>query len=155
MSSPAPQPAAPYLPDSDRTPAVLIHLSPLLGFVLPAIGALLGPVGAWLLYRDRSAALDAQGKEAVNFQLSVWLYHLLAGTLAFVLFSLGVFGTAVTHGADGGAFAVLRGLGAFFGFYLPVLAVLSVIPFIFMLVAVMRVSAGQPYRYPLSIRFLR
>lgn len=145
----------PTLAEAERPPALVLHLSPLLGFVLPPIGALLGPIGAWLYYRDRSAALDEQGKEAVNFQLSVWLYHLAAGVVAFVLFSLGLFGTAVTGGADGGTLAVLGGLGAFFGFYLPVLALLSIVPFIFMLVAVLRVSGGQPYRYPLSLRFLR
>ncbi|MFD2609306.1 DUF4870 domain-containing protein [Deinococcus taklimakanensis] len=155
MSLPTAPTPLPTLAEADRTPALVIHLSPLLGFVLPPIGALLGPIGAWLLYRDRSAALDEQGKEAVNFQLSVWLYHLVAGAAAFFLFSLGLFGTAVTGGADGGAFAVLGGLGAFFGFYLPVLALLSLVPFIFMLLAVLRVSGGQRYRYPLTIRFLR
>lgn len=155
MSFSAPHRTSDVLPEPDRTPAILIHVSPLLGFVLPAIGALLGPVAAWLLYRDRSAALDDHGKEAVNFQVSVWLYHAVAAVAAFTLFSFGVIGTAVTGGADGGALTLLGGLGAFIGFYLPVLALLSVVPFIFMLVAVMRVSGGQHYHYPLSIRFLR
>ncbi|MBX8467306.1 DUF4870 domain-containing protein [Deinococcus sp. RIT780] len=122
----------PVIPEPDRTPAIITHLSPLAGLLLPTLGNVLGPLVAWLAFRDRSGALDEQGKEALNFQLSFWLYGLGVGALAFL-------GT----------------LGAFFLFFLPVMAVLGLVPFVFMIVAVVRVSAGQPYRYPLSIRFLR
>lgn len=39
--------------------------------------------------------------------------------------------------------------------FLPVLLIVSVVPFVFMILAVVRVSAGQAYHYPLSIRFLK
>ncbi|OLV17204.1 MULTISPECIES: DUF4870 domain-containing protein [Deinococcus] len=146
------------IPEADRTPAVLTHLSPLAGFLLPTLGNVLGPLVAWLALRDRSPALDQQGKEALNFQLSMWLYGVLIGILAFVLFSLGILGGALGTAAgaqDFGAFAFLGTFAAFFVFFVPLLLLLSIIPFIFMIVAVVRVSAGQPYHYPLSIRFVR
>ncbi|GGR65936.1 hypothetical protein GCM10008959_30250 [Deinococcus seoulensis] len=148
----------PVIPESDRTAAIVTHLSPLAGFVLPTLGNVLGPLVAWLAFRDRSGALDEQGKEALNFQLSFWLYGLVVGVLAFILFSAGLIGGAVGAAAgtpDLGTLAFLGTFGAFFLFFLPVMAVLGLVPFVFMLVAVVRVSAGQPYRYPLSIRFLR
>ncbi|GAA5436483.1 DUF4870 domain-containing protein [Deinococcus aquaticus] len=145
----------PVIPESDRTPAIITHLSPLAGFVLPTLGNVLGPLVAWLAFRDRSGALDEQGKEALNFQLSFWLYGLVVGVLAFVLFSAGLIGGAAAGTPDLGALAFLGTFGAFFLFFLPVMAVLGLVPFVFMIVAVVRVSAGQPYRYPLSIRFLR
>ncbi|MBZ9713273.1 DUF4870 domain-containing protein [Deinococcus multiflagellatus] len=145
------------LTEPERTPAIITHLSPLAGLLLPTLGNVLGPLVAWLAFRDRSRALDDQGKEALNFQLSFWLYGLVVSVLGFALFSLGLIGGAVgaATGTDLGGLAVLGSLGGFFLFFLPVLVVLGLVPFIFMIVAVVRVSAGQPYRYPLSIRFLR
>ncbi|WP_019009033.1 DUF4870 domain-containing protein [Deinococcus aquatilis] len=146
------------LPEPERTPAILIHLSPLAGLLLPSIGNLLGPLLAWLVYRDRSRALDGQGKEALNFQLSLWLYGVLITVLAFALFSLGLVGGAVgavVGRPDAGAFAFFGAFAAFFAFYLPILLVLFLLPLVLMLVAVVRVSGGQAYRYPLTIRFLK
>lgn len=146
------------IPEPERTPALLIHLSPLLGIVVPGLGNVLGSVAAWLAYRDRSPVLDDQGKEALNFQLSVWLYSLVIGLLFFVLFSLGLLGGlfgAAAGSPDMGAFAVFGSLAAFFAFFLPVSLVLWAFPLVVMLLAVLRVNQGQTYRYPLSIRFLR
>ncbi len=146
------------LPEPERTPAILIHLSPLAGLLLPTIGNLLGPLLAWLVYRDRSRTLDAQGKEALNFQLSLWLYGVIITVLAFGLFSLGLVGGAVSAAVgspDAGAFAFFGAFAGFFAFYLPIMLVLFLLPLILMLIAVVRVSGGQAYRYPLTIRFIR
>lgn len=146
------------IPEPERTPALLIHLSPLLGLVLPGVGNVLGPLAAWLGYRDRHAVLDQQGKEAVNFQISVWLYSLLAGLLFFGLFSLGLIGGAAGAAAgspDLGAFALFGSLAAFFAFFIPASLVLWAFPLVVMLLAVIRVNQGRTYRYPLSIRWIR
>ncbi|SMB89902.1 DUF4870 domain-containing protein [Deinococcus hopiensis] len=147
-----------FIPEPERTPALLIHLSPLAGFLLPGLGNVLGPLAAWLAYRDRSAVLDQQGKEALNFQLSVWLYSFLIGLVFFVLFSLGllggVFGAAAGH-PDAGAFAIFGSLAAFFTVFVPVSLALWAFPLVLMLLAVVRVNQGQGYRYPLSFRFIR
>lgn len=142
----------------ERTPAIIMHLSPLADFLLPTLGSLIGPLVAWLAYRDRSASLDAVGKEVLNFRLSMWLYGAVITAIGFALFGLGLLGGAVGAAAgspDTGAFAFM---GSFFGFFLvflPVLAVMSFIPLIFMLIAVSRASNGENYRYPLTIRFLK
>ncbi|MFB9991797.1 DUF4870 domain-containing protein [Deinococcus oregonensis] len=158
MSLSPPPHSAPTLPEPERTPAILIHLSPLAGLLLPTLGNLLGPLLAWLVYRDRSRALDGQGKEALNFQLSLWLYGAVITVLAFGLFSLGLVGGAVgaaVGSPDAGALAFFGAFAAFFAFYLPILLVLFLLPLVLMLVAVVRVSSGQAYRYPLTIRFIR
>lgn len=151
-----PPPVA-LIPEAERTPALLIHLSPLLGFVLPVLGNVLGPLAAWLAYRERSRVLDDQGKEALNFQLSVCLYSFVFGLLFFLLFSLGliggVFGAAGSP--DLGALALFGSLAAFFAFFLPLGLVLWAFPLVVMLLAVIRVNQGRAYRYPLRIRFLR
>ena len=87
-----------------------------------------------------------------------WLYGVLITVLAFALFSLGLVGGAVgavVGRPDAGAFAFFGAFAAFFAFYLPILLVLFLLPLVLMLVAVVRVSGGQAYRYPLTIRFLK
>ncbi|MPY67327.1 DUF4870 domain-containing protein [Deinococcus sp. SDU3-2] len=157
-SAPAPRGDPTVIPEPERTPALLLHLSPLLGLVLPGVGNVLGPLAAWLGYRDRSAVLDAQGKEVVNFQISVWLYSLLAGLLFFGLFSLGLIGGAAGAAAgspDVGAFALFGSLAAFFAFFIPASLVLWAFPLVVMLLAVIRVNQGRTYRYPLTLRLIR
>lgn len=156
--TPAPGASAGFIPEAGRTPALVIHLSPLLGLVLPALGNVLGPLAAWLVWRDRAPVLDQQGKEALNFQLSVWIYSLLAGGLFFGLFSLGLIGGFVgaAAGSSGlGALALFGSLAAFFAFFIPAALVLWAFPLVVMLLAVVQVSQGRAYRYPLSIRFVR
>ncbi|MCY1702813.1 DUF4870 domain-containing protein [Deinococcus sp. SL84] len=145
------------LSEPDRTPAMLIHLSPLLAFLIPAFGNLLGPLVAWLVYRDRSRTLDDQGKEALNFQISMWIYSTLGVLLLLGLAGLGFLGGAA--GAAAGSDA-LAGLGIFSGIGFIFLLMLGglffyVLPIIFMIVAVMSVSDGRPYRYPFTLRILR
>ncbi|GHF45698.1 hypothetical protein HNQ07_002297 [Deinococcus metalli] len=146
------------LPEADRTPGIVLHLSPLADLLLPTLGGVLGPLVAWLAYRDRSPALDAQGKAVLNFRLSVWLYGVIVGVLTFLLFSVGMIGGAVGAAAGSeelGALAFLGSLAPFVLVLLPVMVVLGLVPFIFMIVGVIRASSGQPYTYPLTIRFLR
>lgn len=154
----SPPPPVPLIPEAERTPALLIHLSPLLGFVLPVLGNVLGPLAAWLAYRDRSRVLDHQGKEALNFQLSVWLYSFVFGLVFFVLFSLGLIGGAFGAAAgspDLGTFALFGSVAAFFAFFIPLSLVLWAFPLVVMVLAVIRVTQGRAYRYPLRLRFVR
>lgn len=150
--------ASPPMTEQERTGSIFTHLSPLADFVLPSVGNLLGPLVAWLVYRDKSAVLNWQGKEVLNFRLSVWLYGLVIGVVAFGLFSLGLIGGAVgsASGHDtAGAFAFLGSFAAFFLFFLPVMVIMWIVPFIFMIIGVVRASSGQTYRYPFTIRFLK
>lgn len=78
-------------PSSDeRTQAMLAHLSIiLLGFV--------GPLIFWLIGKDKSAFIDDQGKEALNFSI--------IGTIATIV-TCGIAWIAVV------VFAIMAGLAA-------------------------------------------
>lgn len=111
--------------NEERNWAVFCHLGGfafyLLGF---ALGHILVPLALWLIKRDRSAFVEAHGREALNFQISVTFYAIVVGALCFVLV----------------------------GFLLiPVLAGFHIV---LMIVASVRASQGEPYRYPLTIRLL-
>jgi uncharacterized Tic20 family protein len=109
----------------ERNWAVACHLGGFALYLLPfAFGHVLVPLAIWLLKRNESPFIDANGREALNFQISVTIYTIVAGVLAFVLV----------------------------GFLL--LAVVAVFQFVLMVVASVRASQGEVYRYPYTLRLI-
>jgi uncharacterized Tic20 family protein len=103
---------------------MLCHLSALSVF-LTGVGLWLGPLICWLVKRNDSPFIDDQGKESVNFQISMFIYSLVAGVLVFC-FGIGVF----------------IALGLF------------VVNIVFVIIASMKANDGIRYRYPLTIRLI-
>ena len=88
-------------------------------------GGLIGPLVVWLLKRHDHPFIDMHGKEAINFRISMMLYYLCATILCFILI----------------------------GFVL--LFVLAFADLILIIIAAIRTSDGQQYRYPITIRFIK
>ena len=108
-----------------RTWCALCHASALLGVLLHFPGHLLGPLIVWLVKRGDSPETDAHGKEAVNFQISMLIYNIVAAVFCLVL------------------------IGFVF------LAVLWVLNAVFVIIAAIQASDGKFYRYPMTIRFIQ
>jgi uncharacterized Tic20 family protein len=124
-TSPPPLPAsAPAVPNV-RTWCALCHASALLGVFIHFPGHLLAPLIVWLMKRDESPELDAHGKEAVNFQLSMLIYNVVAAVFCLIL------------------------VGFFF------LAILWVLNAVLVIIAAIKASDGEFYRYPMTIRFIQ
>ncbi len=110
---------------SVRNWCVFCHAVALLGLFLHFIGHFFGPLIVWLLKRHDAPEIDAHGKESVNFQLSMLIYNAIAGILCLVLI----------------------------GF--PLLVLLWIANNVLVIIASIRASEGQLYRYPFTIRFLK
>jgi uncharacterized Tic20 family protein len=106
-----------------RTWGMFCHLGAFAGYIIP-FGNIFAPLVIWLVKRDESPLVAEQGKESINFQLTMTLYAIIAGILVIVLI----------------------------GFLL--LFALMVFDVIMVIVATVRVNAGEKYRYPLNIRFI-
>ena len=117
-------PAAPVASPNTRTWIVLCHASALLGLFFHFLGHIFGPLIVWLVKRGESTEIDAHGKESLNFQLSMLIYDAVAAILCLVLI----------------------------GF--PILILLWVLNTVFVIIASVKASEGQLYRYPFTIRFL-
>lgn len=66
--------------------AMLCHLAGGVGAVLfPMFGGVIASVGVWLVKRDVGAYVDDQGREAVNFQITMLLYCAVASIAVFIL----------------------------------------------------------------------
>ncbi len=80
---PNPEQAPPSLPPQQPAPGgigeqqwiVFLHLSALAGIVLPSFGHILGPLIIWLVKKPESPAIDAAGRNVLNFQISwtIWM----------------------------------------------------------------------------------
>lgn len=63
---------------SDCTWGTFIHLASFAGVIFPTGGSVLAPLILWLIKRDESPFLDDHGREAVNFQISMLIYYVVA-----------------------------------------------------------------------------
>ena len=104
-----------------RNLGLLAHLSAFVTFV--GIPSLLGPLFVLLVKRD-DPYVEAQAKEALNFNLSFTIYGIVA-TISIIL---------------------LIGLVA--------LPAVLITWFVLVIVASVRAGNGEGYRYPLTIRFV-
>lgn len=117
----------------ERTFGMLCHLAALASLVVPC-GHVLGPLVIWLVKRNESPFIDAQGKESLNFQISMTIFFVIAGILGLFL---GI---------------ITCGIGWFL-FY-PVILIISLLDIIFVILAAVDASNGKYYQYPWSIRFI-
>ena len=120
---------------SDRQWAAGAHVAALLAAMLTSLWAgVAGAIAAlvvWMLVRDKSAFATEHAKEAVNFNLSMFIYAAIAVLL--VIFTLGI-GLIVA---------------------LPMWVVLALAWIVCTLLAAFKAYDGQPYRYPITIRLFK
>ena len=121
---------------TDRTWDVLSHLAAIVFLLGVPFGNILGPLVVWLIKRSDSPSVDAHGKEALNFQISLTLYLMAA------------------VGITVGLMLVLIGF-----LLLPLLIiaaiVVPVLDLILIIIAAVKASNGEFYRYPLTLRLIR
>jgi uncharacterized Tic20 family protein len=88
------------------------------------LGHLLGPLVIWLIKRSDMPMVDRHGKEALNFQITVTLASFLCGLLYFV------------------------GIGVI------LLFVLLVADAVLVIMAAVKTSRGEAFRYPFTWRVI-
>lgn len=126
-SQPDVPPTVPLSPADERNWAMGCHLSTFAGYLVPIPFAnVFAPLILWHIKRAASPFVDAHGREALNFQISMTIYVLASVPLIF-LCGIGV--------------VLILGL--------------SLADAIFTIVAAIAASSGKPYRYPLCIRFVQ
>ena len=92
----------------ERMWAMLLHLSVLLGFVIPIAG-LVAPIVIWQIKKDESAMLDEHGKVVMNWLISMFIYYVLGILLTFVLIGIPIL---IGLSIIGVAFPIIGGLKA-------------------------------------------
>ena len=111
-------------PEKDpRMWGMLAHLSALAGGLVGF--PLLGPLLVWLLKKQEHPFIDDQGKEALNFHITVTVAFLIA----FATMCIGI------------------------GFILA--PVVGIVALIFTIIGAVKANEGVAYRYPFNIRFVK
>lgn len=116
-------PAAPVADREERMWAMFCHLGGLLGSFLPPLNIIL-PLVIWLVKREGYPLVDDQGKEALNFQISLTIYAIISAILILLLIGI----------------LLLIALGIF--------------ALIVQIIAMVKANEGVRYRYPLAIRLV-
>ena len=101
----------------DRNLAMIAHL---LGIISSFLGALI----IWIIKKDESPFVAQEAKEALNFQITLFITHVIAGALIFVVIGL---------------------------LLVPLVWVVNIV---FSIMGAMSASKGQGYRYPFAIRLI-
>lgn len=70
--------------EQERSWAIGLHLSLLLGLLAPVLG-FLAPLAIWLIKRPESPYLDAQGREVMNLIITVLIFAAVSAVLCLVL----------------------------------------------------------------------
>lgn len=110
--------------DESRTLATLAHL-------LGIFTSFLGPLVIWLTKRESDPFVESEAKEALNFQITIALAHLVNAIAGIVLVLVWwLVGWAVS------------------------LSILGVMLW-WSVLAVQAANKGESYRYPFNLRFVR
>lgn len=104
--------------------AMFCHFAAFIGLVFP-FGSLLGPLIVWQLKRESDPFVDAQGKEALNFQITVTIAMVISIILMVVII--------------GGILAPIVGI----------------INLVFCIIAAVKANNGEAYRYPFTLRLIK
>jgi uncharacterized protein len=106
--------------------AMICHLAGLAGYVVPVpFIAIIAPLIVWQMKKDEFEFVDDQGKEAVNFHITMLIAALVAA--ATICIAIG--------------FVLL-----------PLVLLFSVVMAI---VAAIKANGGERYRYPLTLRLIK
>jgi len=118
----------PEISKDARTWGMLCHLGGLAGFIFP-FGNIIAPLVIWLIKKEEHKFVDEQGKEALNFQITLEI----AVVVGFVL-TISVIGACVG---------------------IPLLIATSICNIVFCILGAVKANKGEHYRYPVSIRLIK
>ena len=117
--------ASSEIPKQARTWAMFAHLSSFLGYTCIPLANIIAPLIIWQVKKDDMPFASDQGKECLNFQISMLIYVIISAILTLLI------------------------IGFVF------LAILYVMNIILTIIAAIKANEGVTYRYPLTMRFIK
>ncbi len=147
---------------NEKNTATLLHLSALTQYIIP-LGNYIFPVIIWSAKKEESEYVNQNGKNVMNFQLSILIYSILLCLIAipiiiYVILKNVPFHTeihnddilinSICHGDLSGV--AILGIVAVL-----VLFSIKITEFVLIIYAAVKASNGESYKYPLSIPFFK
>ncbi len=108
----------------ERTWGMVCHLAALAGYLFP-FGNIIGPLIVWLIKKEEMPFVADQGKESLNFQITMAILAAICIVLIFVVVP----------------------------FFL--LIALGILNLILVVIAAIKANDGVIYRYPFALRLIK
>ena len=152
----------------ERNLSAIIHVSTFSKYFIP-FGNFILPLILWTANRKEQGFVDQNGKQVLNFQISLLLYSftIVVLTVPFIvisipeIFHIGMLNFNSLNGFNGIDYrfnANLLKLGALLlpvGIALLAQAGLFIMNIVYTILAAIRTSEGQNFKYPLTINFIK
>ncbi|WP_413999166.1 DUF4870 domain-containing protein [Flavobacterium sp. W1B] len=145
-----------------RNTATFTHLSTLTQYFIP-FGNYIFPILIWSSQKDKSEFVDYNGKQVINFQLSLLLYSLILIVIAVPIFIITIFKNipfnAIINDNDviinnlnfeNSIGLITAGIIAALLFF-----ALKIAEFFLIIYASIKTSNGEKYKYPITIPFIK
>ena len=133
--TPPPETPGSGIPADQRQWAMFAHLSALLGGLLTSAaggwGCFIGPLVIWLVKKDTMPFVADQGREALNFNITV-------GIICLALLILSI---------------VTLGIGLLIA--VPAWIIIGIAWLVLTIIAAIKANEGVAYRYPLTLRLIK
>jgi uncharacterized Tic20 family protein len=147
---------------SERNTATFLHLSTLTQYLIP-FGNYILPIIIWSAKKNESTFVDSNGKNVLNFQLSMLLYSLLALIIIIPIFIYSVIKGIVINNIEEGEDFIVENLSFenASGFVILgiivflVFCFIKIVEFILIIYGSVKASNGEAYKYPLTISFIK
>lgn len=152
----------------ERNLSSLIHASTFSKYFIP-FGNFIIPLVLWTANKKEYDFVDHNGKQALNFQISILLYSILIGMVSIPFFLGGVLPNIFDF--DHFGFSSLNNFNSvnfnfdsdnFFGpWMIPAgllvfaQSALFIINIVYTILATIRTNEGQYFQYPLTIKFIK
>jgi len=107
----------------ERMWGMFCHLSAFAMYFIP-FGSIIGPLIIWSIKKDEYPFVKEQGKEALNFHISMIIYYIIGAILIIIVIGIAL------------------------------LIALWVFQMIMIVLASIKANNGETFKYPLSIRFI-
>jgi len=109
----------------ERTWGMLCHFSAFLIFLPFPFSNILAPLIIWLIKKEEMPFVEDQGKEVVNFQITMTIYIIISAIFCIILVGI------------------------------PFLIGFIIFNFIFTIIAGISANDGKTYRYPINLRLIK
>ncbi len=147
--------------ENHKNIAALIHVSTFAKFFFP-FGNIILPLLLWGTNKEKPF-VNEHGRQAINFQLSIFLYSIVIGLIClpfFIAFASNFVSLVdvIDHHAHNIGYNDLKNLSGYFILFFVAIVILLGL-FVFELYAVITAAVhagrGEHYKYPLSISFIK
>lgn len=150
------------LTNTEKNWATLTHIGAFGQYLFP-LGNFIIPIIIWSSKKNESEFIDNNGKQCINFQLSVFLYSLILGAIFVPAFFITILSHITFNELIHDRHFIIQDLnfsenvglittGAIAIFFL---VCLKIAEFFLIIQAAVKTANGERYSYPLTLKFMK